>query len=100
MCAQQRHMLLLYEEQRNMDSVHSRATIQEMLKLSPEVRHIVLDMYEQGLLETLAEKQGEAAEHNEEEEKYKDKHNDQHNHDEHKKEEEQYNNTDAEKLSA
>ena len=46
-CAQQRHMLLLYEERRNMESVHSPTKIQEMLKLSPEVRKVVLDIYAQ-----------------------------------------------------
>ena len=47
MCACQRQIVLLYEERRQMESVHSPATIQEMLKLSLAVRKVVLDLYEE-----------------------------------------------------
>ena len=62
-----------------MASMHSPTADQELFKLSPEVRKVLLDMYEREVLETLAEKQAKEAEQNKEE---------------------QYNTTDAEKLSA
>ena len=73
MCAHQRHMLLLYQQWRKMESVHSPTTIQEMLKLAPEVKRVVLDMYEPGMLDTLAEKQSNNAQRKAEQEKKEDK---------------------------
>ena len=46
MCTRNRQMLLLYEERRKMESVHFPTTIQGMLKLSPEVKKVILGMCE------------------------------------------------------